>query len=352
MTDTIQGFFNARQDGDSNARTMFAGIDGDTSETIITDLPEFLAAANRNYGILRVPALVTDPFGGVDEDGEIVPAVREVDGQYHLTRTNDGQVVSPHTVTGQYAPMTLLDVAAEIKPWLDAGWCTPDAVYAGKGGSLEVLSLRLDASGMLPNGETWDHHIVFRLPHGAGGKVKGTIVSFRTACANTFAGIGRGFEFVITHRISAKMSQDERQAVMAERAQKAVAAWKKAHEYIDTLAGRIGEWTAKPVSFAQAEVLTDSLLGIDKLEDASTRAKNVREAILAGFSMPKFGTHGANLYDWVNGVTFVNSSPNAEIVAKSKVGAVDRMIRNVDPNGSGNKLESKALKIAAGFLAS
>lgn len=352
----IKGFFNARQEGDEHGKSIFSGIDGGTATEIIPDLPTFLAEAGRNYGILRTPALVTDPFGGVDEDGEVCSAVREVENQFHLSRTNDGRVVSPHTVTGQYAPLTLLDIAEEIQPWCDAGWVTPDAVYSGKNESLEILCLRMDASGMLPNGETWEHYIIFRNPHGSGGKAKGTIVSFRVQCANTFGAVGRGVEFVIGHRISATMNEAERQAAMTKRVQLAKAAWQTADDHIENLAARINSLSGANVSYGQAEALTDALLDISRGVDisdpkqVSRRKVKTRTAILEAFAMPQYGTTGATLYDWINGVTFVQSSPNAETVKRSKVNAIDRMIRNVLPTESGFKFEAKAHRIADRFL--
>ena len=346
----ITGFFNARQDGDQHAKSIFSGIDGETAEAVISDLPTFLEAAGRDYGILRKPALIRDPFGGVNEDGEVIEAVREVENQFHLTRTNDGRVVSPHTVTAQYAPLTLLDVAAEIQPWCDAGWVTPDAVYSGKNESLELLCLRMDASGDLPNDLDWKHYIVIRLPHGSGGKAKGTYVHFSPTCSNAFGSLGRGREFVIGHRISAQMTDDERHVVMGQRAKEAKEAWASANDHIAKVGQRINRWINAPVSMAQAELLTDTLLKITSLDDASTRKKNVRESILDGFQMPQFGTEGATLFDWLNGVTFVNSSPHSDAVSKSSVSPVDRIIRNVDPNGSGYKLEAKAYTLADQFL--
>ena len=121
----INGYFNARSEGDTRPKGMFSGIDGDTAEEIIPNIQDFLKAAGRNYGILRVPAFVNDPFGGLDDDGNVVPALREVENQFHLARTSDGHVVSPKTVTAQYAPMTLMDVALEVQPWCDAGWSLP-----------------------------------------------------------------------------------------------------------------------------------------------------------------------------------------------------------------------------------
>lgn len=351
MNTAIQAYFNARRAEDTQPRSMYVGIDGDVSDNIITNIPDFLRAAKRDYGILRVPALVDDPFGGVDENGNVCPAIREVNNQFHLARNSDGCVVSPHTVTGSYAPMTLMDVAEEVNPWCEAGWCVPDAVYSGKNESLEILTLRLEDIMPLSNGEQWSHHIVFRLPHGAGGKVRGTIMSFREVCSNTFGSMSSGVEFVITHRISAKMTEEERRGIMTERARQAAAALETTKRYIRSFGERVQEWISTPLSYAQTEKLTDTLLDIQDVEKAKPRRKNVREAILNAFSMPQFGTHGQNLYDWLNAVTFVNSSPNAEIVTRSKVSATDRMIRNIDPNGSGYKFEAKAEKIAAAFMA-
>ena len=351
---SITGYFNARPAGDTRPKGMFHGIDGETSEAILTNVQEFLKAAGRDYGILRVPAYTLDKFGSFEERGEdILPVAsfREVENQFHLARTNDGHIVSPKTVTAQYAPMTLMDVALEVQPWCDAGWLTPDSVYDGKNGSVELLSLRIDAGGNLPNGESWSHHIVFRLPHGVGGKIKGTIMSHRNSCSNIFSSIGRGYEFVITHRISAKMTEEEREQEMAKRAKEALEAWDEVQDYVKKLSARIDLWSNKPVTYAQAETLTETLLDITWLDDPklSTRKKNTREAILQGFNMPNYGTFGATLYDWMNAVTFINSSPNSNSIKKSKVSAVDRLIRIIDPNGSGYKLEAKAERLAAAF---
>jgi len=347
----ITGFFNARTDTDKAAKSIFSGVTGETSDSIIKDLPTFLERAGRDYGILRTPALVTDPFGGVDAQGAICPVVREVENQFHLSRTSDGRVVSPHTVTKQYAPLTLMDVAAEIKPWLDAGWVTPDAVFSGKNESLELLCLRMDADGMLPNGEQWQHYIILRLPHAAGGKCKGQVVDFRERCSNVYAAIGRGNEFTISHRISSKMTEAERQAAMGERVKLAKNAWKTAQDHVKALAGKVNAWNGRTVTNAQAVRLTNALLGIKSIDDASGNAKNKQEAILNGFDMPQFGTNGATLYDWVNAVTFYTSSPNSAVVAASKVNPTDRMIRNVDPQGTGFKMEDAAQKLAARFVA-
>jgi len=133
---TISGYFNPRHEGDNyKGLGINFGIEGAVADRVIEGLPEFLAAAGRNYDIKKVPAGVFDPMGGMDDDGNMVPAWREVENQYHLARSSDGSVVSPHTVTDQYAPLSLMDIAEEIQPWFDSGFVLPDGVYSTRGGA-------------------------------------------------------------------------------------------------------------------------------------------------------------------------------------------------------------------------
>jgi len=346
MTATINAFYNPTKDGDT-FKGMFPSdpkFKGDCADAIIRDLGQFLETANRNYYIKKVPAFQS--IG--DLDG--TPQFAEVENQFHLVRSVDNRIVSPHTVTEQYAPLSLMDVAEEIAPWVQAGWATPDAVFEARNGSLEVLVLRLDAGGEITDGDFYVHYIVIQNPHGSGGKAKGKIISFRIVCCNTFAAaVSAASDFTISHRV-ARGSVEEQTAIMAERTQDAIAAWDKVQSHIADLAARVNVWNAAPLTFADAEHLTDQLLGVTKLEDASTRKKNTRDAILAAFSMPQFGTYGRTGYDWINGVTFINSSPNADSVKASKVSTIDRAVRNMDPNGTGFKLEQKAEKVLSAFL--
>ena len=346
MTATINAFYNPTKDGDT-FKGLFPSdpkFKGDCADAIIRDLGQFLETANRNYYIKKVPAFQS--IG--DLDG--TPQFAEVENQFHLVRSVDNRIVSPHTVTEQYAPLSLMDVAEEIAPWVQAGWATPDAVFEARNGSLEVLVLRLDAGGEITDGDFYVHYIVIQNPHGSGGKAKGKIISFRIVCCNTFAAaVSAASDFTISHRV-ARGSVEEQTAIMAERTQDAIAAWDKVQSHIADLAARVNVWNAAPLTFADAEHLTDQLLGVTKLEDASTRKKNTRDAILAAFSMPQFGTYGRTGYDWINGVTFINSSPNADSVKASKVSTIDRAVRNMDPNGTGFKLEQKAEKVLSAFL--
>lgn len=325
----IKAFYNPTRDGH---KFFPFGFDGECADAIIGDLQKFLEKANRNYYIKKAP--VFQRFGG----GEIA----EVENQFHLVRSVDEKVVSPHTVTDQYAPLSLMEVAEEVAPWVQAGWATPDAVFEARNGSLELLALRLDAQGEITDGDFYVHYIIIQIPHGVGGKAKGKIISFRIVCQNTFAAaVSAAADFNISHRIAAG-DQDMQREIMLQRTKDAVAAWEQVREHIRILSEKVNVWRSIPLTFADAANLTDQLLEIKNIEKASTRSKNRRDAILAAFSMPQFGTFGQNANDWLNGVTFVNSSPLAEANKKSKVTAIDRAVRNVDPNGTGFLLEHRA----------
>lgn len=339
MTADIKGFFNPTKQGDT-FKGLNSSIEGEVADRIIPDLPTFLKAARRDYYIKKVPAY--QKFG---------TEFAEVENQFHLVRSSDERVVSPHTVTESYAPLSLVDIAEEVQPWCEAGWCTPDGVYSGKNESLELLTLRLDAAGNLPNGEVFKHYIAFQNPHAAGGKAKGKILDFRVVCGNTFAAAIRSVsDFTITHRV-AEGDAEEQKSIMVARAKDAIAAWSAVQDHIKKLAEKINVWSAIPLQNADVLELSNRLVGITDEDDASTRAKNRRDAIVAAYNMPKFGTYGRTAYDWLNGVTFVNSSPLAEINAKSKVSAIDRAIRTMDTNGTGFAFELKAEELLAELVA-
>ena len=351
QTATIKGFFNPTHKGDT-FKGLNGSIEGEVAPDIIQGIQPFLKAAGRDYFIKKTPAGVFDSMGAVDASGAVVPGWLEVENQYHLVRSSDNRVVSPHTVSDQYAPLSLMDMAEELQPWCDQGWATPDGVYSGRNESLEVLSLRLDAGGQLPQGETFKFYTVFQNPHGSGGTAKGKIIPFRIICGNTFAAaVGAACDFTISHRV-ASGDHVKQQEIMAERAKDAISAWQKVQDHIAKLAERINVLSSVKLSAKDAEHLTDTLLGIKDVDKASTRSMNRRAAILAGFSMPTMGTQGRTAWDWINGVTFVNSSPMAEInsPAKSKVSGIDRAIRTMDTNGSGFKLELDANKVLANFI--
>jgi len=348
---TIKGFFNPQRQGDT-FKGLNGSIKGEVANRVHGNLFEFLKDAGRDYYIKKVPARIYDPSGAIDAAGNIVPGDIDVENQYHLVRSTDHRVVSPHTVTKSYAPLSLMDVAEELQPWCEAGWCQPDGVYSAKNESLEVMTLRVieDAGIVMPGDEKFLHYIVFENVHATGGKAKGKIITWRIVCANTFAAaVSAASDFTITHRV-AEGSNEEQAAIMAERVKDAVAAWEQAKAHIARLAEKVALWQSVPMAPMQANALAKRLVGIDDEEEASTRSVNKRDAIMAAFNMPNAGTFGKTAWDWINAVTFVNSSPMAEINKKSKVDATDRLVRNTTVNGTGFKAEAEAEEILAKFI--
>ncbi len=346
----IKGFFNPLQAGDT-FKGLNSSINGTVASRVHSNLFEFLKDAGRDYFVKKVPVGVLDPTGAIDGNGLVVPGWIEVENQFHIVRSNDNRVVSPHTVTESYAPLSLMDMAEELQPWCDQGWCSPDGVYSAKDESLEVLSMRLDAGGIeFPGKEKFHHYVVWENTHATGGKGKGKIISWRIVCANTFAAaISARSDFQITHRV-AKGSPEKQQEIMVERVKKAVAAWSQVKEYFARMAEKIGLWQGISMTKDQAVKLSNSLVGIDNEEDAPTRSVNKRDAIVEAFNMPAAGTEGRTAWDWINAVTFVNSSPMADINKKSKVDVTDRLVRTTTVNGTGFKQEAEAEKILADFI--
>lgn len=348
---TIKGFFNPQRQGDT-FKGLNGSIKGELASRVHGNLFDFLKEGGRNYFVKKVPARIFDPSGAIDEAGNIVPGDIDVENQFHLVRSTDHRVVSPHTVTESYAPLSLMDVSEELQPWCEAGWCQPDGVYSAKNESLEVLTLRLveDAGIVMPGNEKFLHYIVFENVHATGGKAKGKIITWRIVCANTFAAaISAASDFTITHRV-AKGSPEKQAEIMAERIKDAVAAWEQAKAHIARLAEKVALWQSVSMDKMQATAVTNRLLDITDEEDASTRAKNKRDAIVAAFNMPSVGTDGRTAWDWINAVTFINSSPLADINKKSKVDAVERIVRTTTVNGTGFKAEAEAEEILAEFI--
>jgi hypothetical protein len=327
----IQAFFNARKQGD-DFRGLNSSIEGRTSDRIIQGIPEFLREAGRDYGILKKPSLYRFPSPIGDGTDEIA----EAEGQYHLVRSSDYKVVSEHSVTGQYDPLCLVDIGAEMQPFADQGWATPDGVYDRKG-STEILTLRLDGGQLeeMPDGE-YLHYLCIVNPHGK-GKAQGKIISWRVVCANTFArAVSASYSFAISHRVAT-----DTQGMTKQRFSDAVKRWEDAKIQIRKLSERIEKLSAVKLSASDAEKLADDLLDIRADDEkASTNKQNKKDAILSSFNNPKLGTFGANAWDFMNAVTYLTSNGPG-----SKVQGVDRVVRNIEPNGTGFKLESEALSL-------
>jgi hypothetical protein len=339
---SITAYFNPRTEGDTSTG-LLGPIDGTCGDAIEQNLHRFLKAAGRDYGVNLRHAHVQQ------EDGSF----EQIENQFLICRnTPERTVISPTTVTKSYGPMSLMDIADELQPFCDAGWATPDGVY-DRGGFLEMLGLRLDAGQSdLPNGERFMHYIIVQNPHGAGGQIVGKIIDFRVVCANTFAmAVNSAYDFKVTHRVS--RGAEDSNAIVKQRFAFQVEQWDNLQDHVKRLADRIEVFSSVPLDDSGALALTDRLLGLDgkPISSASTNAKNKRDAIMAGFDSLDMGTQGKSLWDWNNAVTSFLSSPRAENIIKSKVSALDRMVRNVSPDGSGAKVERLASKLSLELIA-
>lgn len=349
MKHEINGFFNPQRQGDT-FKGLNGSLDGSVADRIIQDLPTFLKEAGRDYYIKRVPA--PHPSYTDTDTGLALP----IGGVFWLVRSDNNAIVSPKTVTEQYAPITLGDIGAELQPWCDQGWATPDGVYGGRflpdgGESLEVLSLRLDGGDMdNPENERLVHYLIVTNPHGQGGKAQGKIITWRIVCCNTFAAaVSASYDFAISHRCG---KEADHQTIMAKRMEEAVENWSEARAKISELAARINVWQDTKVSQDDASDLTRTLLGIGgkDLDDLKTRTRNTYDAIMGGFANRDAGTVGQSAWDFINAVTFYTSSPSSPMAKKSKVQPIDRMVRNIDPNGTGFALERKAERLIAELI--
>lgn len=323
----LTGYFNPRTQGDT-FRGLNRSIEGNVSDKVHSRILPFLEEAGRLYYVKRIPAL---PAGCSYPEG--------MSEQFMLVRSTDGVVVSPHTVTEEYDPLTLRDIGEELEPFCEQGWASPDGVF-DRSGSLELLTLRLDCGGIMPDGEEMMHYLCILNPHGR-GKAQGKVIDWRVVCGNTFAAcVGASYDFSIGHR---KASADP-DGIAKERLALCVREWEHAREHVRKLADRIQVWDTSPLNVSEARNLTEKLLGIEGIdsEKLTTRQENKRDAIMAGFNNARIGTKGRTLWDWSNAVTYWTS--NGE--AGSKVSALDRLVRNVEPNGSGLKVEAEATRLA------
>ena len=324
-------FFNAQHDAATGIRMS---VKGTLSEKLYHSLPEFLTAAKRDYGIRRVQSIHPETHAPIKN-------------QFLLLRSDDRRIVGPKNVSDSYAPMSLMDIAAEVQPFCDQGWATPDSVFGGGflpdgGESVEILCVRLDAGGVeMPAGEKLVHYMVLINPHN-GRKAQGKFISYRPWCKNMFSALlSGGYDFAIPHRIA---KSEDPATIMQERIKTAIETWDNFKKKLRRLADHINIWNGMPIQLPDARELTDRLLEIQGIPEGaiSGRSKNKRDAILAAFNRPDIGTHGRSAYDWLNAVTFTVSSPDSSTNRESKTPAGDRIIRSVDPLGSGFEIERGA----------
>jgi len=340
-------FFNP-VDATDNYAGMFATIKGTCADRVYTNLPEFIRSAGMDYQVRRVFAGV--PIGGTfNGDGEIEGGVWAPDNrQQHIVAYRPGtgveQVLSRSTVTEQTATISPMDLAIELGPLTDPGWFVPDAVYQARGGTMDAIALRVNTLDIPDiedkNGGTFKHYIGVFSPYG-GGKITIGYYSWRMICENTFAaGFSEAGELFVSHRKSREAGDE----ILNERVRQGMIMCDAFRMHIASLAEKIAQWENMQFTKADATEYTSVLLGINgqQEEKISGQAKNKRDAIMSQFNVPAMGTVGASAYDWFNAVTAYTSSPATQ---SGKVDGLDRLSRNIEANGTGQRLVRRASEL-------
>lgn len=299
------------------------------TSTLTTTTDAFLDKSGMNYTVSKEPAIQRT----LDATGQ--PVYSEVEGQFHLVRSTDSAVISPKTVSGKYVPINPRIMIAPVAPLIAEGWVTPHRGYKLSEGSHEVLSFKIDG-GMLENegkivGEEWDHSFQIHNFQGA-GSFFGTLYCIRKICVNGATRVvskGNGFRLRHTGPIETKYEE-------------AMQTWKEIKEQIRKLSERMTVWNGLAVTATQAVSIFQDIYEVTDPNDISSRTKNELEFAIREFANPQRGTYGRSLYDIYNAITATNTH---YAPANSRESEVKRTSSMLNPAGSRNKLEARAVEI-------
>lgn len=324
MKNTLESFYNPTRT-EATIKGRKYNPKGNFADRYHSAIGSFLVEAKRDYTIRKAP----DQYGWAGES-------REAKGRYHLVRGDTGERVSVQTVSDQYAPLSLADVAGHLETFTEQGWVEPDGVH-GNGPSKEILQLRfrddlsqVDTGG----GDQVLPYISVCLQHGT-GLATGKLGFIRVICRNTFGSVmGSEADFEIRHSKSIGEADD----IAAERFGEQVASWEKLRRQISALSERIEAFRSLTLTPAKMKDLTETLLGFSGAEKISTQKENQRDFILSKAQDLNIGTRGQTGYDFYNGVTFLTTHgmPN------SKRDSQALLLASQEIGGQGFELEAKA----------
>lgn len=294
-------------------------------------ISEFLESKGMNYAVSKQAAIVR----GAD-DAKGAPTFREVEGQWHLVRSTDGEVISPSTVSDRYAPINPQQLVAPLDPLLQEGWITPDEGYLFKRGSHEVIRFRIDGGELEKDGdimgEKWVHYFSIHNHQGGGGKVRGLVHHQREICKNQIVRLSSINGFSIRHTGEIQKNYDW-----------AVSTWKKLKEEIREISKRMEIFASKGVTAVEAEAILRTIYGVEgkQQDEISTRTANELEFAIQEFSNPRRGTYGKSLADVYNAITSTNTHYTPK---NSKEDTNKRLASIFDEQGSRNKLEAATME--------
>lgn len=246
-------------------------------------LPEFLIAGDMNY----IPTL--RPILYVPDTGNPVP----VAGQFAIVRSDDGHVLSPHTVTKKYHVVTPTMLAEPIAHFVNQGFASWDAAFTLHDGHSEVIAARMDDISEPIDGDdsATEWYLTGQNFHGT-SKVRYVLCGNRVVCTNTVAvAFSGGADLAFSHTAS-----------VADRIANAPAVWETARMAIKQHAAklsRLNKTTDIPAT-------VDALLGIAAGNKVPTRLANKRDSIIAAASNSP-GTNGKTLLDVFNGITYLGT---------------------------------------------
>jgi len=174
-------------------------------------LAQFLETARMSY----VPELRPTFYGAADGAAVSIP------GQYAIVRSDDGRVLSPHTVSKRYSVVSPAMLAEPIATWVDQGFASWDAAFTLYDGHSEVITARLDDISVPVDGDdsVTEWFLVGQNFHGT-SKVRFKVAGNRVVCSNTVAvAFAGGSDLAFSHTAS-----------VAERITSATTAWESARD--------------------------------------------------------------------------------------------------------------------------
>lgn len=295
---------------------------------------QVLEQCGMDYAVEKVPAYAR---GKDDASGQ--PTFEIVPNQFHLSRSSDGRVVSPKTVSARYSQVGPREMMVPITPLLEEKRVSFKEGKILQRGSHEMLSFRID-NALLVNGgrvagEEWDHFFQLHNFH-ALGAFFGRLYCTRKICKNGMTGVVQKGAWKLRHT-------GEIEANYAD----AMRTWEEIKEEIQKLSDQMTLWAGTKISLTQVSNLFREIYELDEGEEPSPRLENELNFAVAEFHNPERGTYGNSLADVYNAITATNSHYKP---SKSKESEEKFWSSMLNPQGSRNKLEARAVEVISSFL--
>lgn len=238
------------------------------------NVQRFLAAARMDYTVrLQRVATWDDASNGWIETPD----------QFSLTRSDDGKVVSPRTVSEGYVPRWPAHLGEVFQYWVAEGFIELRSAFTLANGSREILVAEIIGAES-PGRRMF---LTGRNSH-AGEQTDFVLSGVKVVCANTErAAFNSGADLKFRHSESGE-----------SRLKQATNLWEKARKAIFSNQQRLNA-----LAETRCEIVPTLDAVLDIQPDASTYAKNRRDKILSRTNVPSMGTHGETLGDIFDATT-------------------------------------------------